>query len=344
MTLRITTTYQERESVREFTVDSLMIGRLSADASGLDLSADPCVSRQHAFLQFKNGACWLTDLGSRYGTQVNGREIRGQGEWRLWPEDTVVIGETALRIVSMPAAKAVPSPGANASPAAPTLPAEAKPAVPAPVAGIAAAIIDPADEVGRQPPSALPSLAPAAAPAASVRILQMIDTGREVSFKSAGSASPAERRLAILLDLPRQFGSQTGQNELLQIIMNRVVEVIPAARRGALLLRDPRQDTLLLKAYVSADEPAVSETLARRAVEEKRGFIWKSNAGEDASVSMKNLQIVSGMYAPLRWQDQVYGVICVDSPSATDSFVEDDLQFLIALGQYAAMELQIRSE
>lgn len=54
---------------------------------------------------------------------------------------------------------------------------------------------------------------------------------------------------------------------------------------------------------------------------------------------MKNFQIVSGMYAPLRWQDKVYGVICVDSPVVTDRFEEDDLQFLIALGQYAAMAL-----
>jgi adenylate cyclase len=117
------------------------------------------------------------------------------------------------------------------------------------------------------------------------------------------------------------------------------VAVIPNARRGALLLRDPQHDTLLLKAYVSTDEPAVSETLARRALAEKRGLIWHSTAGIDPSRSVREHQILHGMYAPLEWQGEAYGVICVDSSIAADSFQEQDLEFLITLGRYAAMAL-----
>jgi adenylate cyclase len=54
---------------------------------------------------------------------------------------------------------------------------------------------------------------------------------------------------------------------------------------------------------------------------------------------MRQLQIVNGMYAPLQWQEQVFGVICVDSPVAGDRFSEDDLQFLISIGRYAGMAL-----
>lgn len=355
MALRITVIYRDAETEREFDADNLMIGRLSAEAAGLDLSADQCVSRQHAFLQFKNGACWLTDLGSRYGTQVNGREIRGQGEWRLWPDDSIVIGETTLRVSVVTAAKgaqaraansSAPTPARAVSPTPPAAPAfridppavVASPPAPAPGVQAGPGTIGPGSEVP-PPVKAVAPEEPVGKPAPNVQILQMIDTGREVSFKSSGSASAAERRLGILLDLPRQFSTQSAQNELLQTIMNRLVDVIPAARRGALLLRDQNRDTLLLKAYVSADEPAVSETLARRALDEKRAFIWRSSSGEDTSLSMKNMQMVSGMYAPLRWQDQVYGVVCVDSPDLADHFEEDDLQFLIALGQYAAMAL-----
>jgi adenylate cyclase len=128
--------------------------------------------------------------------------------------------------------------------------------------------------------------------------------------------------------------------------MDRVVEAIPCARRGALLMCDPKQDALLLKAYVSPDEPAVSETLARRALNEKRGFIWRSSV-EDTSQSLRQFQVVTGMYAPLQWQDQVFGVICVDSPVVADTFREADLEFLIAIGQYAAMTMagqQMRAE
>lgn len=293
MALRITLTYKGAETVHEFNTERLLIGRLTqADGPGLDLSADACVSRQHAVIALKNGVAWLSDLGSKFGTQVNGREIRNQGDWRLWPEDTIVVGETTLRVAFVPGAKA----------AAPSDTVE--PATPAP----------------------------------DLRIVKMIDTDGPLSFGHGSAASTPERRLAMLLDLPRQFSAQTSLNELLQTVMNRVVEVIPAARRGALLMRGPQQDTLLLKAYVSTDEPAVSETLARRALAEKRGFIWRSGTG-DTTRSMREFHIASGMYAPLQWQDQMFGVICVDSPVAADTFQEDDLQFLIAIGQYAGMAL-----
>lgn len=150
----------------------------------------------------------------------------------------------------------------------------------------------------------------------------------------------------MVLDLPRQLAAQAGRSELLQTVMDRVVEAIPCARRGALLMRDPQQDALLLKAYVSPDEPAVSATLARRALDEKRGFIWRSSGG-DTSRSLRKFQVVTGMYAPLQWQDQVFGVICVDTPVATDTFRDADLEFLIAIGQYAGMTMadqQMRAE
>lgn len=254
MALRITLTYKGAETVREFDAERLLIGRLTqADGPGLDLSADACVSRQHAVLELKDGVTWLSDLGSTYGTQVNSREIRGQGEWRLWPKDTIVTGETTLQVTVLP--------GADASPTA--------------------------------------SAAAPSPPNAEVQIIRMLDTGGSLFAGTATPASPVEMRLRLLLDLPAQFAAQKDLDALLQLIMNRVVSVIPAARRGALLLRDSKHDTLLLKAYVSADEPAVSETLARRALTEQRGFLWHSTGSGDTSRSVHQHHILHGMYAPL---------------------------------------------
>ena len=101
----------------------------------------------------------------------------------------------------------------------------------------------------------------------------MVDTGPKAPMAVAIGTTPAEKRLALLLDLPRQFSGQNGVNDLFQTIMARVVEVIPSARRGALLMRDGEKDSLLLKAYVANAEPAVSETLARRTLAERRAFI-----------------------------------------------------------------------
>ena len=362
MPLRITVIYRETENVLDFDADQLLIGRLSGPGeSGLDLSADACVSRQHATIQINTGICWLTDLGSRYGTQVNGREIREQGEWRLWPEDTVVMGETTLHVAYVPGPKPVrptpkAEPAARAHAPAP-LPAPVVPAAPAraispartpvPAAG-SPPTLAPMPEPALEPESVIPAapapdlvlaLSPVAAPLPNLRIVKAIDTKRTLPSGQDREGSAVERRLAMLLDLPMQFSARAGTSELLQIIMDRVIAVIPSARRGALLLQDPKQDVLLLKAYVSGAEPAVSETLARRALSEKSGFIWRAGDAGDASRSMREFQMATGMYAPIQWQDHAFGVICVDSPNLADAFSEDDLEFLIAVGQYLGMAL-----
>ncbi|HZM02749.1 MAG TPA: adenylate/guanylate cyclase domain-containing protein [Candidatus Saccharimonadales bacterium] len=336
MTVRITVTYEGVERILEFDTNRIAIGRPSeTEKPDADLSPDSHVSRQHAVLEVRNGEFWLTDLNSRSGTQVNGREIRGQGEWRLWPEDFVQAGQTKMRVTRAGGGKPVvvapssqlPRPSAAAGSAAsvaPTPPAAAIPASPAPAP---------------VPPSIAGSNLPSMPSGTEMRILKMVDTGQKAPPVAAPGASPAEKRLALLLDFPRQFSAQTGVNGLFQSIMERVVEVIPAARRGALLMRDAENDQLLLKAYVANGEPAVSETLARRTLAERRAFIWTLSPSGDNSRSIYQLQIVNGMYAPLQWQDQVFGVICVDSPVAADRFSEDDLQFLIAIGRYAGMAL-----
>jgi adenylate cyclase len=333
MAVRITVTYDGVERFLEFDATRITLGRPSdTEKPDADLSPDSHVSRQHAVLVVKDGVFWLSDAGSRSGTQVNGREIRGQGEWRLWPEDFVQIGQSKLRIVRAGAGKPVVSAPSSqmsalrASPAAaepPAAPATPVPPTPVPM-----------------PVTPAPGLPAANAPSASsLQILKMLDTGPKAALVTVPGATPAEKRLALLLDFPRQFSAQSGINGLFQTIMARVVDVIPAARRGALLMRDGENDKLLLKAYVANEEPAVSETLARRTMAERRAFVWTIGAAGDMSRSIVNLQIVNGMYAPLQWQDQVFGVICVDSPRAADRFSEDDLQFLVSIGRYAGMAL-----
>jgi adenylate cyclase len=344
MSVRITLTYEGVERILEFDVNRIAIGRPGdTEKPDVDLSPDGHVSRQHAFLEVKNGAFWLTDLGSRSGTSVNGREIRGQGEWRLWPEDLVQIGQTRLRITRTPAGKPlVPAPSSHPAAPPPARPfASPAPATPA-IAPLhpAAPAPSPAHPPPPPPRPTLPISDLSTGPSGpDMQVLKMVDTGPKAPMAVAIGATPAEKRLALLLDLPRQFSGQNGVNDLFQTIMARVVEVIPSARRGALLMRDGEKDNLLLKAYVANAEPAVSETLARRTLAERRAFIWTIGPSGELSRSIRQLQIVNGMYAPLQWEDQVFGVICVDSPVAADRFSEDDLQFLVSIGRYAGMAL-----
>ena len=83
--------------MKSLTQSEVVVGRPNNQASvDIDLSPDTTVSRVHAKLWQENGACWIEDLGSRYGTTVNGTAISGRHP--LSDGDLVQIGETTLRI------------------------------------------------------------------------------------------------------------------------------------------------------------------------------------------------------------------------------------------------------
>jgi adenylate cyclase len=86
---------------------------------------------------------------------------------------------------------------------------------------------------------------------------------------------------------------------------------------------------------VPLGRPAVSETLMKRAIEERKGFVW--HRGAELTTSQGEYNIEAGMYAPLLWKDEVLGVICVDNHQGGPAFNEDDLRLLIAVAQHLAM-------
>ncbi len=68
----------------------LTIGR--GEAADL-LIADRWVSRCHCEIFERDGGLILRDLGSRHGTQVNGKAV---AETPLWPGDKICVGLTTL--------------------------------------------------------------------------------------------------------------------------------------------------------------------------------------------------------------------------------------------------------
>jgi adenylate cyclase len=149
-----------------------------------------------------------------------------------------------------------------------------------------------------------------------------------------------EQRLGLFYELPLQLGAETRLESLLQLVVERVVNVIPSAKRGALLVKDRASGRLTLKAHLPLGNPAVSKTMAKRAMGERKAFIWtkQTPSGKDElAESLVNLRIKSAMYAPLLWQDEVLGVLCVDNSETNTAFQSDDLQLLQAVAQHAAM-------
>ncbi|MBV9210748.1 MAG: FHA domain-containing protein [Acidobacteria bacterium] len=168
---------------------------------------------------------------------------------------------------------------------------------------------------------------------------QEILDAAEFSFSASKDAAELEQRLSFFYELPLQLGAETRLESLLQLVIERVVKLIPSAKRGALLVKDRATGRLTLKAHLPLGSPAVSRTMAKEAMEQRKAFIIspQAQAEEKLADSLVNHRIESAMYAPLLWKDEAVGVLCVDNSDAETPFQNDDLQLLQAVAHHAAM-------
>src|SRR6266403_5980010 len=97
--MRITCTYQENDKVWETSEKEVFFGRSEANwPIVLDLSPDQRVSRLHGRIWEEGGNCWVEDLNSSRGTLLNGVEIKGKGKQKFVTEDSIVAGQTTIRV------------------------------------------------------------------------------------------------------------------------------------------------------------------------------------------------------------------------------------------------------
>jgi len=95
--MQVSYQYQGKWHIKSVYEPQAIIGRKNkALPPTIDLSPDETVSRKHARIWVENGVCWIEDLGSRYGTKVNGTTIAARQQ--LMEGDTVLVGETTLRV------------------------------------------------------------------------------------------------------------------------------------------------------------------------------------------------------------------------------------------------------
>jgi adenylate cyclase len=164
-----------------------------------------------------------------------------------------------------------------------------------------------------------------------------LDARAAPAFSKNAADKETAARLSLLYQMPLQFAQEPRLDRLLNAIVHQSVGAIDGATRGAILLKDRTNQKLLLKGHVASDEPAISETLAKRAMTEGQGFIWERGEIGEIPQSMLRHQVQTGMYAPLVWQNNALGVLCVDNPQRGSIFKEEDLRLLVAIAHYAGM-------
>ena len=296
--MKIVASYRDTEKVWEIREPYVVFGRTDEKSEGvLDLYPDKKVSREHGRIWEEGGFHWIEDLNSKWGTLLNGREIKGSGKHHLRVGDRIVAGDTTLRVEP------------SHSPDAPKQTRYLE----------HGSVLPPDTGHGQ------------------VAIAGDVSATLFHAVPNEVVGEEAVRRLKVICDLPLQLAGKSNRESLLRMIVDRLVEVIPHATSVGLVLRDAKSEALLLKAYHSDGFCSVSETLARRAVDSRKAFIWERKAAGDISGTLAEAPIAVGMYAPLLWQEEALGVICADSHKQDAAFTEDELRVMVMMAQYAAM-------
>ena len=269
--MRITCIYQEKDKVWETSEKEVFFGRSEANwPIVLDLSPDQRVSRLHGRIWEEGGNCWVEDLNSSRGTLLNGAEIKGKGKQKFGTEDSIVAGQTTMRVET----------GAGQE-----------------ITGTNylehGTIILPEKHHAES----------------GVAIAKDLDATAVEAVPLSGNEDKSALRLRMICDLPFQFATKTTMEQLLPAIVDQLVEMIPSGESWALVLREPGTDTLLLKAYHYVRRTYLSETLLRRAMSDRKAFIWKRDSEVDISGSIAQSGLEVGMYAPLLWQGEALGAL-----------------------------------
>ena len=156
-------------------------------------------------------------------------------------------------------------------------------------------------------------------------------------------------RLRIAYEVGQFLGLEINLDTLLQKILDKTFDVIPADR-GAILLMDQSSGQLepaVIKRRKEGssqeEEIVISRTILNEVVSNKVSVLT-SDAQMDSRFMGAHSIILQGirstMCVPLLWHEELLGVIYLDSQVATGAFTEKDLQILTSIANQAAVAIQ----
>lgn len=156
-------------------------------------------------------------------------------------------------------------------------------------------------------------------------------------------------QLRLLLDVGRFFNSTLEFGQVLDMVIDKVVEMMMAERGCVMMLSEDGSDYHLVRARgmgqgeIEAETFSFSRNLVRQVVETGQAVL-ANNAMQDprfkafASVSLHNLRSI--MAAPIVIKDRVAGLIYVDNRIQSGVFKESNLNLLSAIANLAAPAIE----
>jgi adenylate cyclase len=292
---------------------SVLVGRAATSDAPV---FDPTISRRHAELQLAPGGVLVRDLGSSNGTFLNGARLT---EATATDGDVVTFGKVAFHVREVTPVQ--PHPALESSPSF-NMPAGATIVRRVPVE----------DEAIKA--------------AAKGRV-----SGAQ-ALKAEGE-SPEERRaraMGLLLDISKELSRHQDVDKLLQRVVDITFQVMDVDRVSILMVEPTSKELIPRVSHTRLGDLAagggsrhVPRSIAQRAVDERLAILT-DNAATDERFKGKSIvmqSVRSAMCAPLMGRGgSVLGIIYVDNLTATNSFSDEDLDFLIAFSGIAAIAIE----
>jgi adenylate cyclase len=282
---------------------------------------DPTISRRHAEVSLTDGGVKVKDAGSSNGTFLNGARI---SEAIAAENDVITFGKVAFRVkeVSAPVVRPQVVPSASA---------EFGGGGGAKAAG---------GTIVRQLPVSVSGGVPAIVTATPSGASHL-----KVTAKSLEELR--EKKLELLLEISKELSKQQELDRLLDKVVEFTFQVMNVDRVSILLLEAATGELVPRiskgRTAQSSASKHVPQSIARKVVDD-RVAILSDNTAADERFKGKSILIQSvrsAMCTPLMGTVQtVLGILYVDNLTATHSFSDDDLKFLIAFGSLAAVAIE----
>lgn len=258
------------------------------------------LSRQHAEIRCTDGRWAIADLGSKNGTFVDGVRVDRRG---LGQAHYIKCGDVVFSFVS----------------------GETRPTGP-PVA-TPTSICDVRDDPARR---------------SLEQLLTMVPGATALNLRASTAEERAREKLQILLKVSELLSTPASIDELLAKILDLVFQILDVDR-GAVLMVDgdgvPRSRVSRTRLGASAN---FSRQVVSYVLEEGMGALFSDTRAdpriEDAA-SILQQSICASMCAPLKPRDDrpPFGALYVDNLTRPGGFNQEDLEFLTAFANQAAI-------
>jgi len=274
---------------------------------------DPTISRRHAELVPNTTGVTVKDLGSSNGTFINGTRVT---EGMLAANDSVTFGKVVFQLKSLDATPLRPP--VNQAPA-------------------------PNQTIVRQisvSGGGMPAVMSPSASGSPSGVGQLKVAGVSTQERQA-------KKLSLLLEVAQKLSGELDLDKVLGRVVTTTFDVMNVDRVSVLLRNDGTGELIprMSKSRLGdASAQHVPRSIARKAVEERVAILSDNAAADDRFKGGQSIMIQSvrsAMCIPLMASaEQVLGILYVDNLTATNSFSDEDLQFLIAFGGLAAIAIK----